>query len=58
LIEQRLDALGLKPGEIDGEFDKSTRRAIRRYQQSRDIPVTGYLSQQTVVRILADSALR
>ena len=58
LIEGRLDALGLKPGEVDGEFDKSTRRAIRRYQQARNLPVTGYLSQQTVVRILADSILR
>ncbi len=58
LIEGRLEALGLKPGEVDGEFDKATRRAIRRFQQARDLPVTGFLSQQTVVRILADSILR
>lgn len=55
LIEARLDGLGLRPGRVDGVFDDDTRRAIRRYQQSRDMPVTGYLSQQTVVRLLADS---
>ncbi len=58
LIEGRLAALGLKPGRVDGNFDKSTRRAIRRYQEARDLPVTGFLSQQTVVRIMADSILR
>lgn len=55
LIEQRLAALGLKPGAADGTFDDDTRRAIRRYQQARGLPVTGYLNQQTVARILVDS---
>lgn len=55
LIEARLNGLGLRPGRVDGVFDDDTRRAIRRYQQSRDMPVTGYLTQQTVVRLLADS---
>ena len=55
MIEQRLAALSLKPGRIDGTFDKDTRRAIRRYQQARGLPVTGYLSQQTVARLLVDS---
>lgn len=55
LIEQRLAALGLKPGAADGSFDDDTRRAIRRYQQARGLPVTGYLNQQTVARILVDS---
>ncbi|MGB3178321.1 MAG: peptidoglycan-binding protein [Albidovulum sp.] len=55
LIEQRLTGLGLKPGRIDGTFDDDTRRAIRRYQQARGLPVSGYLSQQTVARLLIDS---
>lgn len=55
LIEQRLEALGLKPGVVDGRFDTDTRRAIRRYQRARGLPVSGYLSQQTVARILVDS---
>ncbi len=58
LVESRLDALGLRPGRVDGQFDNDTRRAIRRYQQSRDLNVTGFLSQETVVRLLADSILR
>ncbi len=55
LLEQRLAALGLKPGKVDGRFDSDTRRAIRRYQQARGLPVSGYLNQQTVARLLVDS---
>lgn len=55
LIEQRLAALGLKPGAVDGQFDSETRRAIRRYQQARGLAVSGYLNQQTVARLLVDS---
>ena len=58
LIENRLAALGLNPGPIDGAFDADTRRAIRRYQQARDMPVNGFLNQETVVRILADALFR
>lgn len=55
LIEQRLDALGLEPGRVDGRFDDRSRRAIRRYQESRGLDVTGYLNQQSVVRLLAET---
>ena len=55
LVEQRLTALGLNPGRADGTFDDDTRRAIRRYQQARGLPVTGYLTQQTVARLLVDA---
>jgi peptidoglycan hydrolase-like protein with peptidoglycan-binding domain len=55
MIEERLAALGLKPGRIEGEFDADTRRAIRRYQAARNLPVSGYLNQQTVARLLVDS---
>jgi hypothetical protein len=57
LAEARLEQLGLKPGVVDGRFDDNTRRAIRRYQQARRLEVTGYLDQNTVVRLLADSIL-
>ena len=55
LIEQRLTALGLEPGRIDGRFDENTRRAIRRYQRERGLDVTGYLNEPTVVRLLAET---
>jgi peptidoglycan hydrolase-like protein with peptidoglycan-binding domain len=58
LVESRLDALDLRPGLVDGVFDDDTRRAIRRYQTARALPVTGYLDQDTVVRLLADSLFR
>ena len=58
LIESRLKALELGPGKVDGKFNKDTRRAIRRYQTARGLPVTGYLNQGTVVRILAESLLQ
>lgn len=55
LIEGRLAALGLKPGKVDGVFDDATRRALRRYQQARNLPATGYVSEATLARLLADS---
>lgn len=55
LVEQRLAALGLKPGPADGTFDEDTRRALRRYQKARGLPVTGYVNQQTIARLLVDS---
>lgn len=58
LAESRLESLGLNPGAVDGAFDDNTRRAIRRYQQARGLSVTGFLDQETVVRLLADSLLR
>lgn len=53
LIEQRLRQLGENPGAIDGVFDETTRRAIRRFQQARDLPATGYVGQATMARLLA-----
>lgn len=52
LVEVQLGTLGLDPGPADGVFDDATRRAIRRFQQSRSLPVTGYLDQSTVAQLL------
>ena len=57
LAEARLGQLGLDPGEVDGKFTGQTRRAIEAYQEQRALPVTGYLDQDTVVRLLADGIL-
>lgn len=53
LVEQRLGSLGLDPGTIDGRFDKETRRAIRRFQRARNLEPTGFVTQQTMVRLLS-----
>ena len=57
-IEQRLDALDLRPGEVDGIFDERTRRAIRRFQTARGLPETGYLDQSSMVGLLAGGVLK
>lgn len=53
IIEQRLAQLGADPGPADGNFTRQTRRAIRQFQRARDLPVTGYVSQITMVRLMA-----
>ncbi len=55
VIEARLNGLGLKPGRVDGVFDDNTRRAIRRYQAARNLPESGYVSEQFMVQLMADS---
>ncbi|WP_162497360.1 peptidoglycan-binding domain-containing protein [Roseovarius dicentrarchi] len=53
LIEKRLEQAGAQPGPVDGRFDAQTREAIRWYQDSRALPVTGYLSRATMLRLMA-----
>ena len=55
VVESRLERLEMGPGRVDGVFDDDTRRAIRRYQGSRNMQQTGYLSEAVVVQLLADS---
>jgi peptidoglycan hydrolase-like protein with peptidoglycan-binding domain len=38
---------------VDGVFDNATRRAIRRFQRARDITPTGFVTQRTLVLLLA-----
>lgn len=58
LVEQKLDQLGLRPGNVDGTIDGRTRRALRRFQESRGLVPTGYLDQTTTVALLAGGVLR
>jgi len=53
MVEGQLARLGLEPGKVDGRIDDDTRRAIRRFQQASNMPVTGYLDQATVAQLLA-----
>lgn len=54
LIEARLAQIGLEPGAVDGGFDDSTRRAIRNFQRDRGLGISGFLNEETIVRLLAD----
>ncbi len=57
-VEERLATEGFDPGPVDGNFDAQTRRAIRSYQDSAQLPVTGYLDETVIVRLLADTVRR
>ncbi|SEQ75916.1 peptidoglycan-binding protein [Thalassovita taeanensis] len=53
VIEQKLATIGFDPGPVDGTFSRETRRAIRQFQRTSSLPVTGFVSQTTMVRLLA-----
>lgn len=55
LIESRLAGLGYNPGNVDGRFDRNSRRAIAQYQSQRNLSSTGYIDQPTLARLLADT---
>lgn len=54
LVERKLKALDLKPGKQDGEFTKATRGAVREYQSARGLPVSGFVTRQTIVRLMSE----
>ncbi len=54
LLERQLKKLKLTPGEVDGKFNKATRKALRRYQRSRGLEVSGYLTRPTIVQLMAE----
>lgn len=58
MVEERLQRAGFRPGAVDGQFTSQTREALRRYQMSRNLRVTGYVTQDTAVSLLASSLLR
>lgn len=51
--QQRLDALGLAPGPIDGVMGSRTREALRAFQRGHDLPETGELDWQTRLALSA-----
>ncbi len=53
LVENRLKAAGFDPGPVDGTFNKKTRKAIRQFQRAAGLDVSGYVTQETMVRLLA-----
>lgn len=55
LIESQLSRLKFEPGKADGRFTNETRRALRQYQRSANLTVTGYVTRDTIVRLLASA---
>jgi peptidoglycan hydrolase-like protein with peptidoglycan-binding domain len=54
-MEQKLRAMGLNPGNIDGVIDSETQSAIAEFQMEKNLPVTGTLDQQTVQELAMES---
>jgi len=46
-IQQSLTDLGYKPGEVNGMMTTETQNAIRQFQQTNSLPVTGVMDEQT-----------
>jgi peptidoglycan hydrolase-like protein with peptidoglycan-binding domain len=47
-LEQKLQMIGLNPGNIDGVIDSETQSAIAEFQMEKNLPVTGTLDEQTL----------
>ncbi len=55
LIEAHLAKLNFEPGPADGNFTGETRRALRRFQRANSLDVTGFVTRQTIVLLLASA---
>lgn len=55
LVERQLARLGFETGPTDGNFTKETRKAIRKFQRTRGFEPTGYLTRESIVRLIAEA---
>jgi peptidoglycan hydrolase-like protein with peptidoglycan-binding domain len=56
--QERLKAAGFDPGYIDGVVGPRTRDALRRYQASKGLPITGQLDEATRQVLVAGDRTR
>lgn len=52
-----LARVGFNPGPADGVIGAGTRKALRAWQQSRQLPADGYLSNDMVARLKAQAGI-
>ena len=57
-VQEALNTLGFDPRGIDGVFGTNTRHAIARWQESREIEPTGYLTPKQHGQLLAEAEQR
>jgi peptidoglycan hydrolase-like protein with peptidoglycan-binding domain len=50
-VQETLRDKGYEPGQIDGVLGPQTREAIRQYQKSENLPVTGRLDAETAGKL-------
>jgi len=51
-VQSSLAKLGFSPGPVDGVFGEQTREAIRQFEGTRNIPVTGEISRALIAALL------
>ena len=51
-VQERLIALGYKPGRADGLVGPRTTAALTKFQEDNGLPVTGKLDEQTVSKLV------
>ena len=47
-VQERLKAIGVNPGPIDGTLGPQTREALRWYQNTKGLPMTGEIDERTL----------
>jgi hypothetical protein len=50
-VQEALKAQGHDPGTIDGTMGAQTQEALRAFQKSKDLPVTGQLDSETIDKL-------
>ena len=46
LVQNRLKAIGLFYGAVDGNFNKQTENSVKRFQKMHDLPITGGITHR------------
>ena len=57
-LQGQLKNAGFYEGTVDGLYGPNTQRALKAYQKSSDLPVTGLPDQATLFKLLNPSAAR
>lgn len=57
-LQERLRQLGFYRGKPDGEFDPQTEKALRQFQRSRGLPVTGRLPPEAWLSLAGQESAR
>lgn len=55
-VQTRLAKLGFSPGPVDGVFGQKTRDAIKKFESTRKIPVTGEISRALIEALLRNAS--
>ena len=49
--QKKLEELGWNPGSVDGLYGRETKKAIMKFQNDSGLPVTGWIDEQTKIKL-------